>query len=671
MSIPPFLGGAPPGPPGPPPGGGPGGGLTPAAPFLALPRHLFLPDLVRATGTPQKRRQRKKPPKIEEILSLAHELEEFWKPRDHRMDRDYELYRMAQAEAHDGTDELIVRNTAYVTVEKVASMLGAQIPNQDVIPPHDSIRKIAQKQENLLRWLWEDWSLKWQRQLHGWLQRDLAHFACLRGWIAARVTYDPEAPQGENPIVLYPVDPRYIYPRLGSRGITAVIHRYRATYHEILDDWPEVRRKIKDPGPNERLDVIAYYDDTYHAVIVDNEWIKKPTEHNYGFLPWAIATTNGAPIRASNLYGKTDTQDWVADVGPSIFHGARHAIRQINRILTQLANSIAESANPALAVYLNPERREKPEELVLEPGAVNYLWTDERVEPIRKSPLPSDVQPVLEILLRDIEQATIPPVLFGAAGADQSGFAIALLSGAAKDATAGVIRALEQIYTDINERALTLLRDLHRGEIGYVVLDRRGNWIGGETITSEEIQLVGVKTKVRFRDITPKDRMQLAQLGIALVKEQLISPETARDEYLGIEDPAREHERVVNSLIYQDEEIVKELLVPLSLYRNDPELFTLWATMMVNKIWQALEQQRKQEQAQMGPPDAPPGGPSVPGLAGIPPMPGMPPTPAPAQFGAAPFDPMMHAGASAAGGVGLQAPPGVPQAPIPQPPLSP
>lgn len=191
-----------------------------------------------------------------------------------------------------------------------------------------------------------------------------------------------------------------------------------------------------------------------------------------------------------------------------------------------------------------------------------------------------------------------------------------------------------------------------------------GDWVGGETVTGKDIALVGTRTVVRFRDITPKDRIQQAQVALALTKEKLISMETAREDYLGLENPTQENQRVINSLIYQDPGIMKELMVPLSLYHNDPELFEIWATMMVNKLREQIQQQQEQQMQQAQQASAAAAG-SIPGAAGMPPVPGMPPTPAPAPMGPIPFDGMAHAQASSQGAAGMLRQPGMPQAPIP------
>lgn len=639
---------------------------TPGSAFLSLPTDLVHPDLIPLSGQVPERPPEPEAPTWAEIQQLADRLQSRWQPLHQRMDLDYRMYRLV-LDKQEGEGERVILNTPYTSVEKLANMLGSAVPQIEKDFSHDGLRSTAQKVKNLLMSTLQEWSDEWMRCLHGPLERDIAHFAALRGWIAGRVEYDPLSAlePGANPVRFTPLDPRNLYVHLGTRGIRAVVHRYRATVGELLDEWPQVSEILGiSDDPWLTYEVIAYYDAYYHAVYINGQEIKAPTAHGYGFVPIRVVTCNGAPIRWSG-YAGTDAS-WVSEVGPSCFHGSRVAYSQLNRLYSQLANVVAEASDPPLLVKHDPERKDEPEKLKLTPGAVNYLWNTESVEPIRKSPNPGDVGPLAEALTKNLEQATIPEVLWGAGG-DQSGFAIALLSGAAKDATFGILRALEAFYADILECSLKLLSNLHDGPIGVMMQDRRGDWVGGETVTPQDIQLVGTRVRVKFRDIAPKDRGALAQLAIQLTHDKLISLETARTEYLGLENPDRENDRVLNDLVYQDPNLMQQLLVPLSLYRNNPELFEVWVAM------QAMQAQQQQQQQMMqtmgGAPGGPPAGPSGPGAPGPlpapgaghapgPPVPGTPPMPVPAPMAPNhnPFDHMAHAQASAHGGAGVPPP---------------
>jgi hypothetical protein len=128
-----------------------------------------------------------------------------------------------------------------------------------------------------------------------------------------------------------------------------------------------------------------------------------------------------------------------------------------------------------------------------------------------------------------------------------------------------------------------------------------------------------------------------------------------------VDNPEEENQRVLNEMIYRDDQILKDVLNPLSLYKHSPELFEVWLAMQRFHRFEEEKAKFEAEQAaMMGPPPmGPPGPGGPPGPPGAPPMPGVPPGMLPAPMGPEMFDPMMQAQMSAAGGVGMEAPPGI------------
>lgn len=121
---------------------------------------------------------------------------------------------------------------------------------------------------------------------------------------------------------------------------------------------------------------------------------------------------------------------------------------------------------------------------------------------------------------------------------------------------------------------------------------------------------------------------------------------------MDLENPDLENERVLEELIFRDEELVKQYLTPLALARFNPELFQAWLSREGRRMRQEQEQAAQSQALQQlmgqlgGAGGAPGGPPTIPG----PPMPGMPPTPVPAPMGPVPFDAQAQAeGAATAG----------------------
>lgn len=636
--------------PGAPPGlpGGP-----PPVPFDALPPQLLQPQW----GLPVPVNDALPQHDSLDISVIQQRIQEtvtFWQLRDSRMDEDYELWTL-QGGNSEGSGEVITRNTPYVVLEKLANMLGAQTPVISVDPPQQAFQKQAQKVENLCRYLVEGWDDEHSDSLYTNLIHSIFYYLGLRGWIAGRVSFNPVAGPDDPPASLFLADPRNVYPSMGEGKLRYVVQRYQTTVGVVRDTWEEADQLFQDREDTEDVTLEAYYDDWWHCVLIDGKVVKEPTAHEYGFVPWVIEIAGGAPVRAS---GTTNSNAWTEFLGPSILQGMKGAYQQQNKVLSQVATSVAKAANPPAFYFYDPVEGE-PKQLDMSAGAQNFLVFDrERVDIIKDSPNPADASAILNAMNEDIQKATLPPVLWGGTPGDQSGFAVALLSGAARDSTFGMVRAAEKFIRRSLTYSLHLIHDFAQGAVGFVVRDPSGNWIGGDTVTPEEIGQVGFrKIRVKFRDVAPKDQFQLAQLAALLVDKMLVSPESAMDKYLGIENPQEEIDKILKSLVYKDEELVKNVLNPRSLYYNDPELFQAWAFWTHFKNTMGGGGQNGGGSPAPALPPGPPGGGPPPGAQ---PLPGTPPTLAPAPMSGSPnFDALRQALASALGGAGQQRQPGV------------
>lgn len=612
----------------------------------------------------ERRNRPKKPPKPKEdwIMQQGDRTIMMWMDRDQQMDEDLAIYRLNFKPKNIEDGEFVILNDPRVIVDKAVNMLAAQHPIIKCIAPVEDTREQAQKIENWLRWQWDRWEREWRRgQLQQSIRYAMAHFGCLRGWITVRMHYDPDhTDRNTSPIKCTPYDPRQVYPMPGKNGMKYVIHKYPITVAELLDEWPEAEKVYGDNHDmTEVVEVKAYYDDHFHAVWVDNHILKKPTEHGYGINPWVIVPCQGSPIRATDI----DETGWNRYAGVAIFDSIRHAYKQMNRTMSQLATETARSANPPRIYYYDPTD-EEPKEIILSPGHTNYAYAGERVDLLQLSARPSDVQPLMNSLSSNIEKGGLPDVLWGV-GSNTTGLGMSVMSDAARDQLFAVVDAMEEAMQQIHEIALTLVQNVHEGEIGFWITDGSGEVASGYTISSEDVEAVGTETKVIYKNITPRDRMALANLGISLKESRLLSPTTVREEYLDIDNPEREQERLLHDMMYLNEEMVEKFFIPLTLAKITPELVEAYQSFM------------SQGQGGGMPPGMPPGMPGLPGPQGMGPPPPPPqmgpggiPMQAPqqrtginpetisplAQMGA---NPLTQALGSAMGGMGMQSPPGI------------
>lgn len=621
----------------PPTPGQPGQG-DPTTAFIQAELARMGADVAAANApdtSPKMKKGKKKPAPadVEDSISRAIAM---WAARDNRMDEDLALYRLTQESS--GAGEVVQKNTPYVVVEKAANMIASQTPTIQIVAPTEADKDQAQKVENFLRWSWETWNKRWRRsQLQGSLRHDLAHFLCLRGWAAARIWYDDTADTGrEHPVKIKLFDPRGVYPMPGDDGMQYVVHRYYTTYGELREEWDDADKAFKTQKNDEQVLVSEYYDEWFHYISVEGTVVKPVTAHGYGFVPWVINTGNGAPIRATAV----DQTSWVQEVGVSIFHGVKNSYKSLNKIMSQLATQVANAANPATLYFYDPTLNKTPQPLDYTPGTTNYLLYDrERVDPLHLNTNPTEVGPLMDSLIDDIQKGTLPSVLWGQGGTT-SGFNQSMMTDAARDQLFSIVEAMQETVEQLNQYQLMLIRDFVTTDIGFWTRDPSGQASSGVTLNAADVVAVGVDNMVKYRDISPKDRATMAQLAAVLTDKKLISLETAREEYLMLDNPERENERVLFDLVNMDEDIVKKGLVPMTLFKTDPALFQFY-----------MQTKQQEMMAQAGPPGAPP----MPGGA---PQPGLPPgVQAPIMQPGA--NPLAQSLGSARGGPGGGQPPGV------------
>ena len=407
-----------------------------------------------------------------------------------------------------------------------------------------------------------------------------------------------------------------------------------------------------DREDEELVDCKAYYDDWWYGFFIEDEEIIPIQEHGYGFVPWVVMGAGGTPIR----HTENDTTEWVAGMWPSIFEHIKEQVLMVNRIMSQLADEVERQSNPPLLYFIDPQNKDEPKTISFEAGQQNYLIYDrERVEPLSLGIRSTEAQPLLQMLMEDIDKGGVPSALWGM-GDDESGFAATISSGAARDSLYPIVRCMEFAQAEVNRQMLTLIRDFHDEDVGFFLMDADGQRVSGATINFEVIERIGVYSEVKYKDISPQDKMARANIAMALVRENLIDLELARSDFLELDNPQKVQDRVIRDSVFMDEEFMRGPMTEYVLQRTDPELYDLWM--------------QHQQSQQMQPPDA--GGGGMPGMPGE----GMPMGPGAAGNpmgvgGGMPPPPGMESGLpSSVLPPGMQAPPGMPGAgalPLPMP----
>lgn len=515
-------------------------------------------------------------PTIEEIQERAKDDEAYWSARNERMVEHQDLFDLVEGTSQDGTI-LVTLNDPKVYIEKIAGLLGRKEYRIEVPPKGASNSSVAQRIENALRW-WRNYaSRSWQRGLHNPLPYDQAQSLLLRGWVCTRLMLDPEE-EGLIDETLF--DPYYIYPRIGRKKVIRVSHIYYATVDELRVDFPDKASLFEGMSPNQRLKLISYYENQapyWNAIVVNGEWLQEPQQ--LGYWSWVIAVAKGA--FSHSAIGDRQAEDHSKYIGVGFLDALSSMYDLLNKYITIMANAAGKMENPPKLVQtMNGQMKE----IDLAPGATSVLAVGENFKVIDVGPNLGSLMPLIQTLQDRMNKAGLPAAMFGEGTNVESGFMGALMMGAAQDTLWTFVSGLAAYHSMRFEKYLTLFRDFSgvnlpvlsppssvpaqatpSGQPGFgggSASPARSIW--GEELSPQDIATNGTYVEVVYEDISPQDRIALANLAALLVEKKLVDLRTAREKYLGFDDPDTIGNRVLGDLVYMNQNAV-QILTGMSL----------------------------------------------------------------------------------------------------------
>lgn len=447
----------------------------------------------------------------------------------------------------------VLSNDGAIIVRKLAAMVGSQEPRTNIIAS-PAFKEQAERTEDLIRAARFEMQLRHAQGARAPLSYDEAQSIFLRGWVAGRILLNDTPDETDSFLWDYTLfDPMQVYPRYSRKDLYRVSTITETTVGELLADWGKEAEKLYgDSEESEKLKLYGYYDREQMAVATEKGWLKKPTKHGYPFgVPWVITLGPGAFYRAT----ANDTANYTKFVGQGILDIVRGQIRNEEKVLTMLHTLVAKEAEPPVVLYTNAEG--ETVELDLRSGGRNILSSTDKLDLLRVGPRLDDLKILADSYRSRVERGTIPSILFGDNAANLTGFLANVLQGSARDLLFPYLRALETYYTLLYRKMLSLFVEFGT-DMDVVTTDRTGQQLGGVKVTKLEVEALNrPKIVVAYRDITPKDKAANVQMAVALKRDNLLSAETAREEYLEIDNPVAEGTKVLGELAYMDQSVIK------------------------------------------------------------------------------------------------------------------
>lgn len=530
-------------------------------------------------------------PTVEQVVAWAKHDIDLWADRNDRMKDHQERSELRVSGDTSEDEEAVVLNDPLVLILKLAGMLAKQPSRIDVVPRKTEYKDLAEAVKNALTWMDVEQDSRRAQSLRTEQKYEEFQSVLLRGWLCARVAFnccdaddDGLDPHEYMPVTVYLADPALVYPNSTMGTYTRVTHQYEASVGELLNaaelDEKLVSAAVGDREDSEVVRVTGVYEYSkrwnYHCVLMGEGpnavWLKKPTPMDY--MPWVIVLAGGMFYR----WTPWDTnKEYTKHMGVGILHSVAMNQDYLNRYVSMLATMVGDSADPFIAIYSDNAEDEAPEG-GFKRGGHKRFGKETKLDQLTRMKDVQHTAPLVQIFQDRQERGTIPRMLYGGADNTQgkSGYLAALYMAAAYDVVFPYIRAWELFKKLIYRKELEIFKEFAPLDRPLMVLTLPNSETGERNwmeFYPHDVSMQGTHVNTALDPLTIQDKVNLGQLAVMLVREGIISPETARGpEFLRLNDPQTEERRVMMALARKHPLVIEEEIPKIAEELGDPEL---------------------------------------------------------------------------------------------------
>lgn len=382
----------------------------------------------------------KKLRKEEDIIAAVKKVADLEDALYQRMESDYglvrgELHKVAAGESY--TDNRAQTLTHMIGSALDTAKLELKIPAN--IQTHEQ-RRESSKNELFAHGGIDRANLNRRRRGEPDLQSDLSWHARNRGWVVTVPLCFKTEDEGNPTDVEIPVwDRRWTRYVMGRTGPKWAAYERKMHPYDVMEEY-----QIELDDEKSEVNVIEFWDDEIHCIIVDEEFAKKPTKHQIGFNPVIVLPVGGTPSITSTLYSDT-----IKDRGESVLALNRNLYSTRNDMLSAYKTMVGKGQSGAYKVFSLDGN------LVLEedPGKsgkhISLRKDQEDVAPLETLTMPQDAIAVLQASDMAIQEGGVPPTQFGQINQPLSGLALEILNLPTRSKIAPPKQAVEFAFEEI------------------------------------------------------------------------------------------------------------------------------------------------------------------------------------------------------------------------------
>lgn len=346
-----------------------------------------------------------------------------------------------------------------------------------------------------------------------------------------------------------------------------VIHKYPRLAGQVREEWwpkaEDDKRKRKSKvamdafeglEDTDEVTFIDYWDEEYNAVAITYEtkigrsrktttvskWVKEPTKHGYGFLPWEIYFPCPLPFRTMG-----------ERMGVGILYVIEGLIVYMCKLLSEKATMLSRWEDPPLVTQT--EQGPDFEPVHTEKGMHLRLFTDEKANYlVHPGPMPQ-IDTMAAQVSEYLEASALPKVLQGSYVGGVSGIAMSLLRNPTLMKVAFRQKAVERCAERLNSKMLQLIEKKASKPIYLWGIKDTGASVDA-LIDPDKIASY-YRNEVKLSASLPTEDASTVNMLATLVQLKILSRQTARDV-------AQQtlHDMVPQSLIDEETKVLAEMI---------------------------------------------------------------------------------------------------------------
>lgn len=427
------------------------------------------------------------------------------------------------------------------------------------------------------------------------VQKLLSAYRVMRGW-TSELVYLYEDEDGEIRPMISIWDIRNTYWIQGSKRLVWVGYRWYSDEEMIKEEYPGWNGSVDSTGYAEGTNVwgVEPGQQAQEAVIVNNEYVKEPTDCGLDYIPIRIK-----PGRSLPLIHDKNTGINLPLVGESYLANYRNLLATEARLIIyklEQAGKIAQT--PLVGAYDTTKGGVKPEMFSKSPFKKGRsLWLDEgKGEKILQSLAPlmgREIDESYGLVATLASKGGLSDIAYGVSQGTITAQGTAILSHAALETITPFKQGVEEDERWIHQELIRQYKAQKYGELKVEGYDRTAKKF------SANIKPDDIDTKWRFEcelipDIIRDEQINMG-MAVEAVKSGLLSKQTAREKYHLVDDTDFENDIQWRERGEEDAEIGSWIAAAKMAQDGN----YIGAQIMVNRLRAKAMQGQQQPQGQM------------------------------------------------------------------------